>query len=159
MQRPITGFSLDDVGDWTALLSCGHPQHVRHDPPFVNRPWVTSAEGRAQRLGAMLDCGRCDSMELPSAFVPFKRTPVFTTDSIPAGLRTNHSTAPGTWAKIVVTEGALRYRIADLGVDVQLSPREEGIVVPEVPHSVEPAGGVRFYVEFYRAPDRQQARP
>ena len=24
MNRPITGFRLDDHGDWTALLSCGH---------------------------------------------------------------------------------------------------------------------------------------
>ena len=42
MNRPITGFRRDDHGDWTALLSCGHAQHVRHTPPFTNRPWVTT---------------------------------------------------------------------------------------------------------------------
>ena len=156
MQRPIIGFVLDAVGDWTAGLSCGHAQHVRHHPPFVSRPWVTTAEGRAERLGLMLECVRCDRMELPDHFVAFKRTPVFTADSIPAGLRANHSTATGTWARIVVTEGTLRYRLADLGVDVQLSPRKEGVIVPEAPHSVDPARDVRFYVEFYRTPDRPE---
>ena len=155
MRRPIIGFSLDNVGDWTARLSCGHVQHVRHDPPFVNRPWVTSIEGRTGRLGAMLDCVRCDRMELPPDFVPFRRTPVFTADSLPAGLRANHSTAPGTWAKIVVRKGALRYRLADLGVDVHLSPGDEGVVIPEARHSVEPVGEVHFHVEFYRAPHHQ----
>ena len=36
MNRPLTGFRLDDHGDWTALLSCGHAQHVRHAPPFMS---------------------------------------------------------------------------------------------------------------------------
>ena len=38
MNRPLTGFRLDDHGDWTALLSCGHAHHVRHAPPFMHRP-------------------------------------------------------------------------------------------------------------------------
>ena len=45
MQRAITGFATDAAGDPIALLSCGHPQHVRHRPPFFERPWVTSEAG------------------------------------------------------------------------------------------------------------------
>ena len=82
MQRPITGFACDESGDWTALLSCGHRQHVRHDPPFVTRPWTVTAAGRASRLGEQLDCVRCDRLELPDACVAFERTPEFTEDSI-----------------------------------------------------------------------------
>ena len=59
MQRPITGFARDESGDWTALLSCGHRQHVRHDPPLVSRPWTLTATGRASRLSEHLDCVRC----------------------------------------------------------------------------------------------------
>jgi hypothetical protein len=55
MQRSIIGFRTDDEGHWVALLDCGHPQHVRHDPPMVERPWVTTAEGRATRLAELLD--------------------------------------------------------------------------------------------------------
>ncbi len=65
MQRPIIGFRTDDEGHWVALLSCGHGQHMRHTPPFMNRPWVTTAEGRAGRIAQLLDCVRCDAAELP----------------------------------------------------------------------------------------------
>jgi Protein of unknown function (DUF3565) len=60
MQRRIAGFHQDEERHWVAELECGHTQHVRHDPPWVNRPWVTSAEGRAGMLGFMLECRRCD---------------------------------------------------------------------------------------------------
>lgn len=151
MRRPIVGFARDEHGDWTAQLSCGHAQHVRHQPPFVNRAWVLSEEGRAGRLGEVLDCVRCDRRELPEAFAPYRRTPVFAEDTVPAGLKSSHTTAPGIWARIVVVSGELRYRVETLGIDAVLSPGHDGIVVPEAPHEVEPVGAVRFYVEFYRA--------
>ncbi|MGH8501386.1 MAG: DUF3565 domain-containing protein [Gammaproteobacteria bacterium] len=152
MERTITGFGRDDEGDWVAILSCGHPQHVRHRPPFINRPWVTTEPGRNSKLGATLNCVRCDRFELPASFIPYKRTPVFTEESVPAGLKKDHSTKAGVWAKIVVIEGTLRYRVDALQTDVNLSQNKPGIVVPEVAHSVEPLGMVRFFVEFYRPP-------
>ncbi len=60
MQRAITGFHQDDEAHWVAELGCGHFQHVRHDPPWVNRPWVTTAEGRKAALGRLLECKKCD---------------------------------------------------------------------------------------------------
>ena len=61
MERAIVGFHQDEDWHWVAELECGHTQHVRHDPPWVNRPWVTSAEGRAGMLGFMLNCRLCDA--------------------------------------------------------------------------------------------------
>jgi hypothetical protein len=61
MERGIVGFHQDEEWHWVAELECGHTQHVRHDPPWVNRPWVTSAEGRAGMLGFMLNCRLCDA--------------------------------------------------------------------------------------------------
>lgn len=60
MERRITGFHTDDEGHWVAELACGHDQHVRHDPPWQNRPWVTTPEGRLRHLGAVLACRKCD---------------------------------------------------------------------------------------------------
>lgn len=60
MQRKIIGFQRDDVGDWTALLECGHRQHVRHDPPLSHRPWVLTLEGRQRFIGFELNCKLCD---------------------------------------------------------------------------------------------------
>ena len=65
MQRAITGFHLDAESHWVAELDCGHNQHVRHDPPWQVRPWVTTQSGRDGFLGTMLDCVRCDRGEPP----------------------------------------------------------------------------------------------
>jgi hypothetical protein len=64
MQRKITGFHLDEEGHWVAELECGHNQHVRHDPPYVERPWVITEHGRRSRLGHELNCVRCDEGSL-----------------------------------------------------------------------------------------------
>jgi hypothetical protein len=40
-------------------LKCGHTQHVRHDPPWQNRPWVLTPEGRARFIGTELRCVDC----------------------------------------------------------------------------------------------------
>ncbi|HKP73320.1 MAG TPA: DUF3565 domain-containing protein [Pyrinomonadaceae bacterium] len=60
MKRKIVGFDRDDESHWRAELDCGHFQHVRHDPPLTNRPWVLEEAGRNARLGLELDCKRCD---------------------------------------------------------------------------------------------------
>lgn len=65
MERKITGYHLDENGDWVAELDCGHGQHLRHKPPFFNRPWVETPEGREGMLGTVLNCVLCDALELP----------------------------------------------------------------------------------------------
>lgn len=60
MNRRIVGYHQDEEGDWIAELDCGHGQHVRHNPPWINRPWVTTAQGRESALGATLNCKKCD---------------------------------------------------------------------------------------------------
>jgi hypothetical protein len=60
MDRRIVGFHQDEKHDWVAELECGHNQHVRHDPPWINRPWVTTSEGRAGAIGQTLACRKCD---------------------------------------------------------------------------------------------------
>ena len=63
MERTIIGFDQDELGDWRAILDCGHSQHVRHNPPLVERPWVLTAEGRSRFLGVALACKACDEGE------------------------------------------------------------------------------------------------
>ncbi|MCP4417961.1 MAG: DUF3565 domain-containing protein [Chloroflexi bacterium] len=59
MKQPIINYHQDRIGDWVAELICGHTQHVRHDPPLINRPWVLSKAGRGQFIGFELDCKEC----------------------------------------------------------------------------------------------------
>lgn len=63
MKQPICGYHKDECDDWVAELVCGHFQHVRHDPPWTNRPWVESQAGRNGMLGFELDCKKCDRGE------------------------------------------------------------------------------------------------
>lgn len=60
MKQAISGYHKDEEDHWVAELTCGHFQHVRHDPPWVIRPWVTTAQGRDKMLGFELDCKKCD---------------------------------------------------------------------------------------------------
>jgi len=69
MKQSIIGFHKDEENDWVAQLECGHQQHVRHDPPWMLRPWVTTEEGRDSRLGNELDCKKCERNE-PQDFDP-----------------------------------------------------------------------------------------
>ncbi|MGD9764115.1 MAG: DUF3565 domain-containing protein [Candidatus Binatia bacterium] len=152
MDRPIIGFHTDREGHWVAELACGHGQHVRHDPPFTTRPWVLTAEGRAARMGAVLDCPRCDRLEMPDNHAPYRRTAAFTGETMPAALRQHHTTRAGVWALIHVQRGQLEYRLSTPFDSIQvLVPGSPGIVPPEVEHAVSPRGPVEFLVEFWRA--------
>ncbi|MDB4882307.1 MAG: hypothetical protein JWL95_1073 [Gemmatimonadetes bacterium] len=60
MKRAITGFHQDEEGHWVAELACGHGQHVRHDPPWQVREWVTTKAARDGFLGVELECVLCE---------------------------------------------------------------------------------------------------
>jgi hypothetical protein len=57
--QPIVGFHRDQEGYWVAQLACGHGRHVRHLPPFQERAWTQSKEGRQAMLGVRLECRKC----------------------------------------------------------------------------------------------------
>ena len=156
MKRTIVDFRLDQAGDWVAALDCGHGQHVRHRPPFINRPWVTTASGRENARGAELDCVLCDRMEWPEGFAAYRRTPEFDENSVPAGLKRNHNTRRGVWARIHVLAGELRYHVGEpVSNSFPVTTGPGAVIVPEVPHRVEIVGAVRFFVEFWRAGRRR----
>ncbi len=60
MEQGIVGYHIDDEDHWVAELTCGHFQHVRHNPPLVSRPWVLTDAGRTSMLGYKLECKKCD---------------------------------------------------------------------------------------------------
>lgn len=56
MNQSIIGFHKGEEDAWVAELECGHNQHVRHNPPWILRPWVTTKEDRDNHLGQKLNC-------------------------------------------------------------------------------------------------------
>ena len=88
---------------------------------------------------------------LPPTVEAYRRTPEFTEESIPDGLRKAHRTKRGVWGRIVVLEGRLLYRIVQPPPsEFTLDANNPGVIEPEVEHEVEPQERVRFFVEFYR---------
>lgn len=149
MKQAITGFHRDDEGDWVAELSCGHNQHVRHNPPFMQRPWVTSEAGRAGRLGVLLPCPLCDRAEFPEAVRLVRTSPEWDELTLPPGLRRAHQLATATWGRLVVHEGTLRFSM-DGALSVELRPGSPAQVIPPgIPHEVEPLGHVRLSIDFF----------
>ena len=55
----ITGFHQDEDGHWVVELSCGHTQHLRHQPPWQSRAWVLDPVLRNENTGQPIDCGWC----------------------------------------------------------------------------------------------------
>ncbi len=150
MEQNITGYHQDDQGDWVAELSCGHIQHVRHRPPFQLRDWVLEPGGRSTRLGSPLDCPLCERAEMPDSLRYVRTTPIWDEGTVPAALRRAHRIAAGTWGRIVVHDGGLRFAAATTpAIHVELGKGETQVISPGVEHEIEPLGVVRFSVEFF----------
>jgi tellurite resistance-related uncharacterized protein len=98
---------------------------------------------------ATMTSGSGSGSGLPECLTPYKRTPVFDQNSLPAGLRRRHSTKAGVWGLIRVLEGRLLYRILEPASESILDPDNPGVVQPAQLHEVAPLGAVRFFVEFY----------
>ncbi|MHA3734847.1 DUF3565 domain-containing protein [Pseudomonas sp. Eth.TT006] len=55
----LEGFHQDADGHWVVELSCGHTQHLRHQPPWQSRAWVLDPAQRIEKIGQPFACGWC----------------------------------------------------------------------------------------------------
>lgn len=88
-------------------------------------------------------------MSVSPASIPYKCTPVFDEDTLPAGLRREHRTKAGVWGVIRVIEGRVRYQVLNPASEMFLEPGRPGLVLPDQPHLLEPLGPMLVQVEFY----------
>jgi tellurite resistance-related uncharacterized protein len=90
-------------------------------------------------------------LALPVDVKAYKRTSVFSKETVPKGLLGRHNTKENTWGLIVVESGSLTYTIYDeASTVVMLSPGQPGVIEPQVYHKVELlSDDTTFYVEFY----------
>jgi tellurite resistance-related uncharacterized protein len=154
VQRKIVGFVADDVGDWVARLECYHRQHVRHRPPLWPAPWVERAGERERRIGTLLDCPLCDRCELPDGLVVLRTTATWDEHTMPDALRRAHRVASGTWGRLRVESGSLRFvACTDPLTDAIVGPGEVQGIPPDVEHRIEPRGRIRFAIDFLGAPN------
>lgn len=88
--------------------------------------------------------------QIPEKALSYKKTKIFTGESVPGGLLKNHRTVPGVWGKITVLQGRLTYCIEESGESIELNTSKFGVIEPEVLHHVEPGPNSCFYVEFFK---------
>ena len=138
LDSPVAAVRLGDDGAGLDVERCKQRRGAV-SPIVVRSPFGLAGLHRQQRRGA-------------ENVGPTSHTPEFTERTVPDGLKANHAPAPGVWARIIVTAGRLHYRVDALSLTMELTPEVPGVVVPEVPHGVEPMGPVRFRVEFLRTP-------
>ena len=63
LQQKIYAYHKDEFDNWVTELECRHNQHIRHNPPFINRPWVMTLQSRNEKIGQYLNCVKCDTNE------------------------------------------------------------------------------------------------
>jgi len=80
---------------------------------------------------------------------PYRSTPIFDENTLPAALRARHDTKVGVWGLIRVIEGALTLTYVDPRSEIVLTPDRPGLVLPQQPHFVTPLGPMKMQVDFY----------
>ena len=144
VKRTITGFRRDDAGDWVAELSCWHSQHVRHDPPFRTAPWVLDDLGRAERVGAALDCPLCDRAELPEGLRVVRTAGVWDERSMPAAFGALIGWASACGDGCASSTGGSASEPGQSPPTTSSSVPAAQAIPPGVEHDVEPQGSVGF---------------
>lgn len=112
--------------------------------------WHEIPTSGAYDVGGSVDCTLCDELAFPLGLSAYKKTSVFTQQTIPKGFRRAHSTKAGVWALIIVVSGQVQYVIDDLdGRCLVLDRHVNGVIAPQMMHHLKVIGDVELYVEFY----------
>jgi len=86
---------------------------------------------------------------LPANARVYRHTSDFDEANVPQGLLGEHRLSAGTWGRIVVYEGLLRYEVLEPERRAWiLRPGIVGVIAPNVAHRLQLCGTTRFRVEF-----------
>lgn len=89
-------------------------------------------------------------LTLPEGLELVRTTPVFTTETVPAGLLKAHKVAPGVWGLLRVLDGTVTFVAEGSGDRRTLEAGENQVIEPDTSHHVELGYVARFEVEFHR---------
>lgn len=114
-------------------------------------------------LGSRVPKERPDGVELVSSMTGelrcYKTMPVWDAKTLPQGFRTKHNTQAGTWAKLEILAGTLRYESLDDSGEIlaheEFDPSSKvPMVEPQAWHRVEPTSeDLKLRLSFYCQPE------
>ncbi len=91
---------------------------------------------------------------------PYRSSPVFTHETLPAALQREHRTKRGVWGVIHVLDGSIRFCPEDGGPAQTVTPDGPHLIEPDAPHHVELIGPVMLRIDFFdHAPKGVVPRP
>ena len=111
---------------------------------------IVRAVSRIRRIGS--GAGQNPAAEAHVAVGPYRSTPVFDENTLPAALRSDHNTRDGVWGAIRVLEGQLLYTVLEPHAEHLLTPDNPGLIRPQQKHFVTALWPVRMRIDFYDAP-------
>ena len=80
---------------------------------------------------------------------PYRSTPIFTNDTLPAALRRAHCTKANVWGVLRVIKGSLLYGIEETGDQQIIHAPQSVIIQPQQLHFVEPQAEMEMQIDFY----------
>lgn len=83
---------------------------------------------------------------------PYRTTPVFDENTLPATIRSVHATKEGVWGVLRVFEGRVHLVFHEPARTLEVTPDAPGPIPPQAEHHVETCGPMRMQVEFYHEP-------
>lgn len=132
-------------------LDCGHRRHVRDRPPFERYPWVRDATARAEKIGASIECLRCDALERPSTAQRYREGTPWTRATLPAALGQSHALKTGVWGELVVLAGTARLRFdPPLARSLALAAGDVASIPPELTHELALDDDALVRIDFWR---------
>ncbi len=95
-----------------------------------------------------------------NALVQYRKLPLWNSDTLPDAFRKKHNTKEGTWAKLTILKGELRFFSMNeegevLETSLFSAENPPSFIDPQVWHRVEPANDdLECYLEFYCLPEQ-----
>ncbi len=89
---------------------------------------------------------------LPDGLIPGGASPVFTHDTLPDALQTEHTLAPGRWGVLNVLGGSVRFVNIETNEERLVTAPDLVAIPPGLPHRVALGGPLRCRIDFYREP-------
>lgn len=80
---------------------------------------------------------------------PYRSTPVFTDDTLPAALRRAHCTKAGVWGQLHVLAGTVVYGIDATHQRQVLYAGDCVVIEPQQMHHVETSADIRMRIDFF----------
>ncbi len=114
---------------------------------------MTTAAGRADRVGTELDCPLCDRAELPGDLEVTRTAGPFDQDAIPPALRKDHFVGEGRWGCLRVVEGSVGFVMAtEPPIERRLTAGDHQAIPPGVAHHLVVEGPAVVAVDFLIPP-------